>query len=96
LITGRHRAAGGALIAFWEFRDGIAGPVIPVAALADQLPRYGNPSGPYRLSADIAGPLTLAFPCGLVAGTSAASRTAKLCGHGPGFIHSTSRAAGDN
>jgi hypothetical protein len=42
--------------------------VIPVAALADQLPRYGDPSGSYRLSADIAGPVTLAFPCGFVAG----------------------------
>jgi hypothetical protein len=52
--TGRHRAA--ALIAFWEFRDGIAGPVIPVPTLADQLPRFADPGGSYRLSADIADP----------------------------------------
>jgi hypothetical protein len=41
-------------------------------------------------------PVTLAFPCGLVAGALAVSHAAKLCRHRPGFLHSTSSAADDN
>jgi len=92
----RHRTAGGTLIAFWEFRGGIAGPVIPVATLIDQLPRFANSSGPYRLPRISLAGRPWRFLAGSLLAHWPSARAAKLCGHRPGFLHSTSSAADDN
>jgi hypothetical protein len=49
MVCASHADTSISVIAFWEFRDDIAAPVIPVVTLADQSPRFADPSGSYRL-----------------------------------------------